>query len=373
MELTQVIHMNGGIGETSYANNSWVQRKVISLTKRIREEAITCLYRSTLPRRSIAIADLGCSSGPNTLSVVSDVIKSVEKICQKLNHLSPEYQIFLNDLPGNDFNSIFRSLDSFKEKLRNEMVSGIGPCFFNGVPGSFYGRLFLTKSLDFVHSSYSLHWLSQVPEGIENNKGNICNSSTSPPNVKKAYYEQFQRDFSLFLTCRAEEMNEGGPMVLTLLGRKSNDPSSKEGGYIWELLAMALNDMVVEGIIKEEQLDSFNIPDYAPLPSEVKLEVEKEGSFSINHLETSEVYWNAYDNNCNPHDCELDSSETHTCDAGYNLAKCMRSVIEPMLVIHFGNAIMEDVFRRFQKTISDHMSKEKIKFVNVTVSMTRRS
>ncbi|KAI4356022.1 hypothetical protein L6164_000076 [Bauhinia variegata] len=295
MEVTRVLRMKEGMGDTSYAKNSFLQQTVISMTKSIREEAITNLYRSTLPG-SMAIADLGCSSGPNTFFLVSEVIKSVEKVCQELNHGSPEHQVFLNDLPGNDFNSIFKYLESFKEKLRNEVVAGeLGRCFFNGVPGSFYGRLFPRKSLHFVHSSYSLQWLSQVPEGVENNKGNIYMASTSPPNVLKAYYKQFQRDFSLFLKCRAEEIIDGGRMVLTFLGRKSEDPSSKECCYIWELMAMVLNDMVLEGMIKEELLDSFNIPQYTPSPSEVKLEVEKEGSFFIHCLETSEVNWNIYE------------------------------------------------------------------------------
>ena len=62
----------------------------------------------------------------------------------------------------------------------------------------------------------------------------------------KAYYEQFQGDFSMFLRCRSEELLGGGTMVLTFLGRRSEDPSSKECCYIWELLAVALNDMVSE-------------------------------------------------------------------------------------------------------------------------------
>ena len=71
-------------------------------------------------------------------------------------------------------------------------------------------------------------------------------ASTSPPEVLKAYYEQFQQDFSLFLKCRSEEQVAGGRMVLTVSGRRSDDPSSKECCYVWELLAMALNDMVFE-------------------------------------------------------------------------------------------------------------------------------
>ncbi|XP_027348499.1 salicylate carboxymethyltransferase-like [Abrus precatorius] len=364
MEVVKVLHMKGGVGEASYANNCYIQQKVLHLTKSIREEAITSLYHNTLPR-SLGIADLGCSSGPNTLFVVSEIIKTVEKLCRQLNQKSPEYKVFLNDLPGNDFNSIFKSLGSYKDKLRREIKTAVGPCYFFGVPGSFYGRVFPDRSLHFVHSSYSLQWLSKVPKGVNNNKGNIYISSTSPSNVPNAYYEQFQRDFSDFLKCRAEELVEGGCMVLTMLGRSSIDPCSKEACSIWELMATALNDMVLQGTIKEEQVDTFNIPQYAPSPFEVKLEVLKEGSFTINRLELSEVNWNAFE-------FDFEKSESFD-DSAYNMAQCMRAVAEPMLVSHFGEAIIEEVFRRYQKILDDRMSKEKTEFVNVTILLTRKA
>jgi len=52
----------------------------------------------------------------------------------------------------------------------------------------------------------------------------------------------------------------------------------------------------VQGIIKKGQLDGFNVPQYNPSPSEVKLEVLKEGSFAINRLEVFEVNWNPLEN-----------------------------------------------------------------------------
>ncbi|MED6181197.1 S-adenosyl-L-methionine:benzoic acid/salicylic acid carboxyl methyltransferase 3 [Stylosanthes scabra] len=354
--------MNGGDGETSYARNSFLQRKVICLTKSIREEAIRKVYCSKTPR-SLVIADLGCSSGPNTFLVVSEVIMAVEKLCRELKHddESPEYQVLMNDLPGNDFNSIFMSLDLFLEQLSREVEGGIGPCYVSGVPGSFYGRIFPTNTLHFVHSSYSLMWLSQVPEGVENNKGNIYMSSTSPLNVFEAYYEQFQRDFSSFLKCRAQEVVEGGCMVLTFLGRRSDDPSSKECCYIWQLLAMALNEMVAEGIIKEEEMDRFNIPQYTPSPWEVKSEVMKEGSFNIDRLEVSEVHWNPFNDD-----------ESYSGDGGYHVAKLMRPVAEPLLASHFGEAIIEEAFCRYERILTSIMSKEtRTMFINVSVSMTR--
>lgn len=86
----------------------------------------------------------------------------------------------------------------------------------------------------------------QVPEGLEGNKGNIYMASTSPRSVINAYCKQFQNDFLAFLKHRAEELVSGGRMLLTILGRRSEDPSSAECCCIWELLAMALNEMVSE-------------------------------------------------------------------------------------------------------------------------------
>ncbi|KAL3728464.1 hypothetical protein ACJRO7_033105 [Eucalyptus globulus] len=369
MEVMQVLHMNGGMGETSYANNSLLQRKVISMTKPITKATVRALF-STVDatfQGSLAIADLGCSSGPNTLFAISEIITIMIDLCEATNHELPEFQVFLNDLPGNDFNTIFGSLlPRFKEKLSEQMKSKYGasatlPCFFNGVPGSFYGRLFAQESLHLIHSSYSLMWLSQVPPGLEGNKGNIYMARSSPPKVLRAYYKQFQRDFSTFLECRGQELVVGGRMVLTLLGRRSDDPSSEECCYIWELLAIALNEMVSEGLIEEEKLDSFNIPQYTPSPKEVRLEVQKQGSFSIDCLEVSEVNWNVFDT-----DFDLNVVSK---DGEYNLARCMRAVAEPLLIDQFGEEIMDELFKRYKAQLAACMSKEKPAFVNVIISL----
>lgn len=125
-----------------------------------------------------------------------------------------------------------------------------------------------------------------------------------------------------------------------------------------------------QGIIKEEQLDTFNIPQYTPSPSEVKLEVLKEGSFNVDLLEVSEVKWNVLDE-WNVFACESHSSELLN-DGAYNVTQCMRAVSEPLLINHFGESIIEDLFNRYQEILIDSMSKEKTKFVNVTILLTRK-
>lgn len=125
-------------------------------------ETVQEVYLETNPK-SLGIADLGCSSGPNTLTIIRDIIRAVQITSRKLLQPTPELRVYLNDLPTNDFNTIFKLLPDFSKQLNIEINGGLIPSIFiGGYPGSFYGRLFPNNCLHFVFSSYSLHWLSRV-------------------------------------------------------------------------------------------------------------------------------------------------------------------------------------------------------------------
>ncbi|XP_062076793.1 S-adenosyl-L-methionine:benzoic acid/salicylic acid carboxyl methyltransferase 3-like [Humulus lupulus] len=373
MEVEQVLHMNGGVGQTSYANNSSLQKVVISTARRTLEESITdqVYCNKVVFPECLKIADLGCSSGPNTLTAVSYILDIIEATCQSLNmNKSPAFQVFLNDLPGNDFNAIFRSFSSFYERLKKEKGDKFGPCFITAMPGSFYGRLFPDNSMHIVHSSYSLHWLSQVPKELVNNitgeahnKGNIYISETSPPVVFKAYLNQFQKDFINFIRYRSEEIVPGGIIVLTIIGStKSDSPKS-----IWEILGRTLNDMVKENIIEAESLDNFNMPLYFPNAEEVKRVVQEEGSFSVQKLNAFEMAWDAGF----PTAQEDDNTNNEKHKRGKYVSDYMRAVAEPILVKQFGETIMDELFSRFAEKIIESMAQEKWQYVNLVISLTK--
>ncbi|XVF63814.1 hypothetical protein PTKIN_Ptkin09bG0116700 [Pterospermum kingtungense] len=372
MEVVQVLHMNKGNGETSYAKNSTVQSKIISVGKPIIEEAVLEISCNNVIK-SMGIADLGCSSGPNALSVISEIMDIVQARNRQLGRPVPEFRVFLNDLYSNDFNDIFMSLPAFYNRLKEEKSIGSGFCFVSGVPGSFYGRLFPSNTLHFVHSSSSLHWLSQVPAGLESNarkhlnKGKIYISTTSPRSVLDAYLLQFRNDFSLFINSRSEELVPGGHMVLSFMGRRSADPTTEDSCYHWELLAQAIMSLVREGLIEEEKVDSFNAPYYAPCVEEIKVEIQKEGSFIIDRLEAFEVDWDG------GAVTDIDTAQGKLL-IGQGVAKTIRAVVESMLESHFGieQNVMDELFIRFAEIVGNHLAKSRTKYINLVMSLIKK-
>jgi len=108
------------------------------------ENAIKEVCTALVPE-TMVIADLGCSSGPNTLLFISNVINIIAGQCSKsIGECDPvELQIFLNDLPGNDFNQLFSSLEKLNQGTIVEQVGYTPPVYYIfGLPKSYYNRLF---------------------------------------------------------------------------------------------------------------------------------------------------------------------------------------------------------------------------------------
>ncbi|GAB2279519.1 hypothetical protein Dimus_014159 [Dionaea muscipula] len=357
------------------------------MVKHIAMDAIQKLYIETTPKR-LAIADLGCSTGSNTLSIIQDLYHAVEEAISRSISMesnrsvpspSPEFVVYLNDLPSNDFNSIFRALPEFHSELQrrrrqhkdHSMIAGghgheeEDPCIFVAAfPGSFYGRLFPSNSLNFVYSSYSLHWLSKVPCGIYDergesiNKGCIYISAKSPPlRVAQAYSSQFQEDFSLFLRLRSVEVKSGGRMVLIILGRESSDHLDRGNSILWELLTRSFAILISEGKVEKEKLDSYDVHFYAPCRDEVEAEVRKEGSFKLDQFAIM------------VQTTEKGSHEDASC--GTAIAMAIRAIQESMIEQHFGRGILDSLFSTYAKLIDDELSRGEIAPITFALVLTK--
>ncbi|TVU11870.1 hypothetical protein EJB05_45479, partial [Eragrostis curvula] len=180
MKMHSDFHMAQGETETSYVNNSRLQRKALFETKQVLVKALREVCATILPENLVA-SDLGCSSGENTYTTL---------------------QLWETKASHSD--------------LAHVDIGGVDAC------------------CDAI----------QLPDGLEGHEGNICITKTTPLSVVERYQEQFRKDFILFLQLRNEELVFGGQMVLTFLGRKDDNIYNGNLNYLTELLAQSLWSLV---------------------------------------------------------------------------------------------------------------------------------
>jgi len=289
--------MTGGEDEHSYTRNSQVQARSIDLfMKALLEDEISKL--AVLKGQSIIkVADLGCSTGDNTLRYAQLIWESIHKHHGGGGGVEVHY--FFSDLPTNDFNTLFQQVQGWESKMGT--MSSSTKLYPAAAPGSFYKRLFPCGSVHIVLSTWSLQILSQVPEAVMDKTSTSYNKHRahiprgSPEAVVKAYGEQAKKNLHEFILCRAHEVVSGGLVVLLLVGREDErHPDNQWGkdlevgtpfGSIFENTWKAL---VLEGTISEELWNSFNFQIYARSLEEVKVAVEATNLFHIKELQQHE-------------------------------------------------------------------------------------
>ncbi|KAJ4841373.1 hypothetical protein Tsubulata_033356, partial [Turnera subulata] len=343
--------MARGDGQHSYSQNSFHQREIVEAAKVFVNSAIgdvlefnssgTCI-------NTFAIADFGCSTGSNTLIATQNIIEAVKHKYQSQhpNHPPLEFQVFFNDHVNNDFNTLFRSIPPSRE------------FFASGVPGSFHERLFPKASLHLGHSSYTLHWLSKVPDEVMDvnspawNKDSIHCSGVSKE-VAKAYAAQFQNDMERFLNARAQEVVVGGLLLLTVAAETEVPISSQSYRSLSnDILGYCLADMAEEGLVSREKVEAFNIPIYYPPVHELEAVLQRNTYISVERIRTL---------------VPLRTLRTRSPSVVQPITKLLRAIYEELISQHFGDWILDSVFERFAKKLTEnlHLYDEKHKSPNM--------
>ncbi|CAN6250555.1 unnamed protein product [Urochloa humidicola] len=344
--VKNVFCMEGGQGETSYINNGQVQSRNLQMVVHVLKEMLDTIRLPRRPGKLLTAADLGCSCSQNTLFVADTIVQHMTDVYTSRGHAPPEFCFYFSDLPSNDFNTLFHLLPDHDSKAAGDGGRQRRQSYFAaGVPGSFHGRLFPARSIDAFTSTFSVHWLSQVPVEVMDrgspayNRGKVFVHG-APAATGAAYGRQFQADLARFLRCRAAELKRGGAVFLLFLGRPDADPTDQGPVRLLygTLFEDAWADLVREGLIEKEKMDRFNVPLYAPTLDEVREAVGAAGgAFRINRLERVTGSAPVVDR---PGDAGA---------VGRTVANNVRSFVGALVDAHVGRAMADELFARLQR------------------------
>jgi hypothetical protein len=149
----------------------------------------------------IIISDYGSSHGLNSFHVIKTIIDYL----RETNKLTDNQQILVvhNDLPTNDWNSLFEVLEEKKE--------------YHGVASgkSFYEQCLPDNCLSIGYSSASLHWLSRKPCNLSAHCMSAYLDDNDPERL--IFAQQAQLDYTHFLEHRSRELVQGGVLILVML------------------------------------------------------------------------------------------------------------------------------------------------------------
>ena len=178
----------------SYNENSKIQSSTIDLSIPMIRKAIDVLDIDCSSSFPLIIADFGSAQGLNSLNLMKTIIDYF----QKNKDDKREFLVVHNDLPTNDWTSIFRLLAD--DNSYRGVASG----------RSFYEQCLPNNSLSIGYSSTSIHWFSKKPCNLSNH----CICFFADSDELAAFKSQSRLDYTQFLEHRSHELHPGGVLIL---------------------------------------------------------------------------------------------------------------------------------------------------------------
>eukprot|EP00850_Spirogloea_muscicola_P003089 SM000012S25351 [mRNA] locus=s12:568823:571608:- [translate_table: standard] len=316
--------MAAGDGEHSYDSQSYLQAAIFAEAKPMLLEHIANAAALQEAGGVINIADLGCSTGRNSVQQMTSIVSEVRRL---LFDSQKECFVYFSDLPDNDFNLLVRRL--FNQE------SGRPAYFAAAVPG--HSKIVNTNST----------WYARDKSGA----------------ILSAYKAQAKRDLECFLSCRAEEIRQGGLLWLITAGgpEPDHDKNPREytsvpaaGGEMdtaevasrnwFDLMDEAWKQLMAEGAAPAESLASFNIPLYGRSESDFYEVIENLPGkpFAISSLKNMGI--------TTPQEWQLSPSQSRSVVAQH-IVNAFTVILGPLLSERFGKGFLNQLAHRMERLI----------------------
>jgi hypothetical protein len=181
----------------------------------------------------LIIADFGSSHGKNSIYTMKTVIEYL----QKTNKLFTQPLIIHNDLPTNDWTTLFQLIA--KDNSYHGMANG----------HSFYEQCLPTNSLSLGFSTSAVNWLSKIPCKVSNNRYFLF----AEEQEREAFIHQAKLDWNSFIEHRSRELVPGGVLVINVAS--FDDESAERFSFFYDL-----HYSCAQSFFNPKELSDFVIP-----------------------------------------------------------------------------------------------------------------
>jgi len=210
-----------------------------------------CVAATTLPEagETYVVADYGCSTGANSIKMVSRAISAVRDRRPGI----PAAALH-NDVPTNDFNQLFANLVATPGSYLNLDP----PVLPLASAASFFETAAPAGSIRLGTSFSAAHWLSSQPEVVVPGGFYFADAMGETGDALAA---QADRDWATFLRTRSIELAPGGRLLVQMVG--TNDAGQVTARRLLHAMAEVGEAMASEGLIGLDAVDRYILPVYA--------------------------------------------------------------------------------------------------------------
>lgn len=212
----------------------------------------------------IVLADFGASQGKNSMHPIAEAIDA-------LGERDRPVAVVHTDLPGNDFSSLFATIESEPDSYRRPGV------FSYAVGRSFYEQLFPAGAVTLGWSATAAIWLSATPCPLPSHL--FSYAATGP--ARTTWKDAAARDWATFLRHRAAELRSGGELVVSL-------PVAGPGYLDWmHVIEAGARDALDDGVVATEAYEAMVVPTYLSEVDDLVANVRATAGLSLEEWETA--------------------------------------------------------------------------------------
>jgi len=228
--------------ESNYNDNSALQASANVLITSWVQECAAATCRSLPAGTPLRVMEFGPATGGSS-------IKPIEAITASAGEMARPVEVTMNDLPRNDWAT-----------LRKTVETAFPDVQFNFSRASMYKECIAEEGTQHLgYSVYAQQWLDKgAPCGLDSSALWANQIQVGDP-ARSQWADASKRDWVRFLELRAREIAKGGHFVLVISG--SNPDGSLEECLAATMLK-AKAELASEGVLTEEEVPRFNVPEY---------------------------------------------------------------------------------------------------------------